>query len=328
MSISSASRTSIGTGHENQDACYVGDRRFCVADGHGPLGRVIAETVCTAMRVAPEAESYEDMFAHADKAVALLDKIHTVLSGATASVLTVLNDGTCQVGHVGDSEVRYYDSDEGDGVSLTLDHSASSINEFHRIRALPGAATFIFAGGLPYFPRRQVFVKRGTGAPEALGIATESSSSLGLEEPDDEWVPNPLGGFHYCNVRSEWSTYIELYDNRLAVTRALGDFPMRTGGLIATPSTVTAPPPVAGTTRAIVLASDGLWDCMHYSEVRAIVRNPECLGNAELAADRLLATANAHATSRFGGSSDDISIIVVYVKGGYLPPFDPLQENP
>jgi serine/threonine protein phosphatase PrpC len=289
MSISSASRTSIGMGRENQDACYVGERRFCVADGHGPLGRVVAETVCSTMRNALPIDSYEDIFVCVDEAVGAINNIRTILSGATASALTVEIDGACRVAHVGDSEVRYYDSNET-GVSLTLDHSASNIDEFHRIHALPDAASFIFAGGPRYLPPRPVFAGLG-----------------------DEWQPNPLGGFQHCNVRKEWSTYISANGNHLAVTRAFGDFSMRKHGLIATPSVVTAPPPVAGTTRAIVLASDGLWDCMQYSEVGAIVRNPECLGNAELAADRLLAAANAHAAERFGGGRDDISIIIVYV---------------
>jgi len=168
---------------------------------------------------------------------------------------------------------------------------------------------FVFAGGPRYFPRRQVFVKRGTDAAVAF------LNSSHVEESHDEWAPNPLGGFQYCDVRNEWSTYIDLNDDRLAVTRAIGDFSMKKGGLVATPSILTASP-VAGTTRAIVMASDGLWDCMHYSEVRAIVRHPECLVNAELAADRLLAAADAHAASRFGGGRDDISFIVVYVKWG------------
>ena len=135
-----------------------------------------------------------------------------------------------------------------------------------------------------------------------------------LESPSpDEWIPNPQGGFKYCNVRSEWSTYISANGNNLAITRAIGDFDLKKFGLIATPTIVAATAPARGIVRAIVLASDGLWDCMHYSEVRAIVRSPECLGQAELAADRLLSAAEAYSDARFGGR-DDISVIIVYVK--------------
>jgi len=297
--ISSATRSSKGpSNRENQDVCYITSRRFCVADGHGPFGREIAETVCATVRDAPDTISDEDMFAQAEETVGAIAHIRHILSGTTATVLTVELDGTCRVSAVGDSEARYYDSDEGDGVPLTLDHSPLSPEEHARIRALPSAAACIFARNPPYTAPRPVFVLGNTRP--GMDIQTE-------------WVPHPQGGFEYCNVRSEWSTYIAQSGNKLAVTRAIGDFPMKHCGLIATPSTVTAPPPAVGTTRAIVLASDGLWDCMHYSEVRNIVRNPACLGNAELAAERLQARAEAQANTHFGSHHDYISVIVVYV---------------
>lgn len=294
FSVTSATRSTTGSSHRgNQDVILIADRRFCVADGHGPLGRIVAETVCATVRAAPETDSFEDIFARADSDVSAIPDIRNVLSGATASLLTVGADGVCRVGHVGDSEVRYYDSDEGNGEPLTLDHSAMNPDEFHRIRALPVHAGCIFTGGPPWEPTRPVFVKR--------------------PEPSDEWILNPLGGFRYCNVRGEWSTYISHAGDNLAITRAIGDYNMRNSGLIATPSILTAAAPALGTTRAIVMASDGLWDCMHYGEIKDIVRNPECLGNAELAADRLLVAAKTQTAQHFGKHYDDISFIVIYL---------------
>ena len=304
--INAAIRSCVGTGHrENQDACCIEGRRFCVADGHGPFGQIAAETVCATVRTSPETESYEDMFIRAEEAVRAIDKFHKILSGTTATVLTIELDGSCHVGAVGDSEARYYDSDNDDGVSLTLDHSASNINEFHRIRVLPNAASFVFGGGGAM--RRPVFVKC------LADIAACMEPKMVSSNPPDEWIPNPQEGFKYCNVRLEWSSYVSANGNNLAVTRAIGDFDLKKYGLIATPTIVTAVAPTTGTIRAIVLASDGLWDCMHYSEIRNIVRNPECIGQAELAADRLLIAAKAYSIERFE-SRDDISLIIVYVK--------------
>lgn len=293
FTVTSASRTSIGSlrNVENQDASFTSDRIFAVADGHGGRGKAIAETVCATVAAHGSTLGFNELFAAADSAVEALilaSATYTTGGGTTASVLKIDADGTCRVGHVGDSEVRAFDEDTGDGVALTQDHSTLSLAEFHRIRASHGAVKFLFQNG-PY-TQRPVFT-----------------------ETDGRWALHPLGGFSYCNVRSEWSAYLVSADNsKLAMTRAIGDFHMRDAGVISTPEVVVAEPHAASI-RAIVMASDGVWDVMHYSEVCALVRHPECLGNAEVAAERLMDAAHVKGTRLFGSSMDNITIIVIYV---------------
>ena len=293
FTVTSAGRTSIGsyTNRENQDAFLVSDRVFCVADGHGGRGKAVAEMICATVAAKSETLGFAELFAAADAAADTLIRMTTTYidgGGSTASVLKIDADGTCRVAHVGDSEVRVFDSDEGDGVTLTLDHSVLSLAEFQRVRATHGEAKFLFQNG-PY-TTRPVFV-----------------------ETEGEWRLNPLGGFSYCNVRSDWSAYVVSGDrSKLAMTRAIGDFHMREAGVISTPDVVVVAPRAAGI-RAIVLASDGLWDVMHYSEVCAIVRNPDCIGDAEAAADRLMDACLVKGFRLFGTSLDNIALIVIYI---------------
>jgi serine/threonine protein phosphatase PrpC len=293
FTISSAGRTSIGgfSQRENQDAFLVSDRLYCVADGHGGCGKAIAESVCATVAAQADKLGFIELFAAADTAADALIRATSSYrdgGGTTATVLKIDADGSCRVAHVGDSEVRVFDTDEGDGVALTQDHSALSLAEFQRIRARHGEANFLFQNG-PY-TQRPVFV-----------------------QTEGEWKLNPLGGFSYCNIRSDWSAYVVSREMRkLAMTRAIGDFDMRESGVISTPDVVMAAPHTAGI-RAIVLASDGLWDAMHYSEVCTIVRNPEYIGNAEVAAERLLAACLVKGSRLFGGSQDNVAVIVIYI---------------
>lgn len=293
FSVTSAGRTSIGgfRNTENQDAHLISDRIFCVADGHGGRGKAVAEVVCAAVAAYADAPGFSELFAAVDSAVETIIDTSAPFKnggGTTASVLKIDADGTCRVAHVGDSEVRVFDRDDTDGEALTLDHSVTNLAEFHRVRSSHGEANFLFQNG-PY-THRPVFV-----------------------QTEGEWSMNPLGGFSYCNVRSEWSAYVVSADkSKLAMTRAIGDLHMRSAGVISAPDVVTVAPHDAGI-RAIVMASDGLWDAMQYSDVRAIVRDPECLGNAEVAADRLLDAALVNGGRLFGAAMDNITVIVIYV---------------
>ena len=65
--------------------------------------------------------------------------------------------------------------------------------------------------------------------------------------------------------------------------------------------------------RAIVLASDGLWDAMKYEDVCEIVRAPALLGNAEAACTALMAAAQVANSMLFGYSADNITVVVVYL---------------
>jgi serine/threonine protein phosphatase PrpC len=133
-------------------------------------------------------------------------------------------------------------------------------------------------------------------------------------------VQNPIGNY-YNTVRKEWAAYLQIpCRSQLAMSRALGDVVMKPYGVIATPSVLTAPP--LGKTRAIVMASDGVWDTSQYAEIGAIVRRPDHIGNAEAAAKAILAEALAKQTVLLGAYGDNATIIVVYVS----PPTSSLDD--
>jgi serine/threonine protein phosphatase PrpC len=66
--------------------------------------------------------------------------------------------------------------------------------------------------------------------------------------------------------------------------------------------------------RAIVVASDGLWDALLPEEVRAIVRNPEFMAtqDAEAATAALMAVALKKGIELFGTDHDNVTAVVVY----------------
>jgi len=298
--IFSAGATCMGNRNENQDTFFIGTHMFGVFDGHGDKGLSCAETACKVFANASLDAGFSKLdagfskiFADAENTVKIVCP-HTYhgAGGTTASILYIDPlEGYCKVAHVGDSEVRYYDT-EGDGVSLTSDHSPTSLEEFHRIRSqitIPAEHEFQKYSA---FSARPVFIKS-----------------------NDEWIMDPKGGNKYCTVRNDWGTYLVCPDTgqRLAVTRALGDFNMKRCGVSAEPTITTVDKPAPNVIRAIVMASDGLWDIMQYAEVGAIVRTPAVLGNAEAATTVLMAAAKASAKKHFGDNADDITAIVVYM---------------
>jgi len=277
---------------ENQDTFFIGENMVGIFDGHGLRGGQMA---IAARDVFARSNIYSDIasvFAAAEEAIKSVAVSLTKIGGGgtTASVLYVDPDGSCRVAHVGDSEARYFD-DVGVGSCLNADHSPTNMSEFLRIMDTLMPPDFEYAA-IP---------GRGPSKP------------IYTEEEDGSWTINPIGGF-YRNVRKDWASYLVGYRiERLAVTRALGDFTMKKHGVIAEPSIVFAPPPAAGTTRAIVVASDGLWDCLQYAEVCVIVRRPDLIGNAEAATTELVAAALAAGERIYGSTCDNITAIVVYV---------------
>jgi serine/threonine protein phosphatase PrpC len=296
MNISAFGVTHIGgiRNTENQDTFFVGDGHYGVFDGHGSQGLAAARAARDTLS-APGAT-----FAEADAAVcAALPVVQDGrCNGTTASVLRIdKSTGTLEVQHVGDSDVRYFDcqgeGDEGsEGVSLSADHSALSKEEFLRIHALPAPAAFLYAVS-----------SRSGGAPSPVFIPDEVGG----------WVQNPTGNY-YSTVRNEWAAYLQIpCKTQLAMTRALGDVVMKPYGVIATPSVLTAPPLTEGRTRAIVMASDGVWDTSQYAEIGAIVSRPDLIGNAEAAAAAILAEVLAKQTTLLGAYGDNATVIVAYV---------------
>lgn len=100
-------------------------------------------------------------------------------------------------------------------------------------------------------------------------------------------------------------------------TRALGR------AVIATPGVQTAPAPVitpAGTTRAVIIGSDGLWDTLHFEEARAIVYRADLVGRPDEGSAALMAYGKERALALAGAT---ITCAVVYVMVAPAPPAAP-----
>ncbi len=289
MKASGATNIGGSRNKENQDAFFIKGRTVGVFDGHGVHGLAAAVTARAVFESAAE-DAAEAVFAAADAAVL---QVTGFASGTTATLLQVAEDGACTVAHVGDAEAWIFDSEEVIGVNLGRDHSACSLEEWTRVRATATAETHFRYSPLGPGPGNPVFI---AGA-------------------DGTFVSNPAGGHSYCNVRHDWASYVCGHrGEKLGITRALGDLNMKPHGVSAVPSVVTAAPPKAGTTRAIVVASDGLWDALLPEEVRAIVRHPEFLAtqNAEAATAALMAAAQRHGIELFGTDHDNVTAVVIY----------------
>lgn len=276
--------TNIGSYKENQDVFFIREGHYGILDGHGTGGKMMATEAAAILETGGS-------FADADSVVSNLG----FNGGTTASVLSITEAG-CTVSHVGDSEVRYYDG-PGAGVSLTVDHSAASKEEFLRIQKTPMPAACIYMSRMGGPFNRPIFVSDGSG----------------------DWIVNPAGGEYRNTVRGDWSTYLAAPYNRefLAVTRALGDVTMKPYGVIAEPNVMTVGPPEPGVTRAIVMGSDGLWDTIQYEEVGAIVMRPDLVGHAEAAAKELMNTSLALTMKHFKKGGDNVTIVVVYITADF-----------
>jgi serine/threonine protein phosphatase PrpC len=298
-----------------------------VFDGHSNLGAEFATWAVEHFAASHTTETLGEVFASADAALRARLRTHLaakgtahmevagafyhrgyygargtpVRGGTTASVLRLDHEsGAMEFAHVGDSDVRVFDQDgaDADGLSLTEDHSPTNMSEWNRIHASHPTTRFIFDDRGVY-PRRPVF--------------TPSAAAPG------GWALNPVGGYTYADVHGSWGAYVQTPDGSasLAMTRALGDFDLKVCGVSDVPHITVADGPAPGTTRAIVVASDGLWDATQFAEVQAIVRRPDLLGacNAEAAAAEVLALGIRSSMEKFGGNAchDNITVSVVYV---------------
>ena len=327
IQITTAALTDRGGCRENQDAIFTSTTAtaatVAVFDGHGIHGTLAATTTAETISSATAAgEPITAGFAEAeelfrtrlfetdrDKHVIRYGAVYNALTaapvrgGTTASVLQVDRaTGAVSFAHVGDSEARYWDcaaaaaaaaaAPAAEGIPLTANHNPGSLEEFNRIRAVyPSASSrFLYSARNP---QRRAFIM----------------------DPSGNWIPNPAGGFSYCDVRNTWSVYFHSSDDdeRVAMTRAIGDYHLKRDGLSAIPHCTTAAPPPPGTTRVYLVASDGLWDGMQYAEVGEVLCRPDLVGNADAAAEALMELGKRINCQKFGYDHDNLSVAVVYV---------------
>lgn len=250
--------------------------------------------------------------------------------GTTLTVVRIDHTtGGLSVANVGDSEARYFEftvaaptepvdedamSDspspsptftclDVEGTSITADHAPTCAAEYERALrdASPGASPprFVFDTPPSHSP---------PGAVERPVFVRDTEGQLCL---------NPAGGYAAATVRGDWGAYIVAGDGRerIAFTRAIGDFNMKRYGVSAEPTVAgDIPPPPAGTIRVVVVASDGMWDACHYREVAEAIQKSLGAGVSAVARE-LRHLAEYCSTERFGEVHDNISIAVAVIRG-------------
>ena len=362
ISINSASVTDNGSYTYNQDRAHIGGFGYegcsgevtcAVFDGHGTHGEEVAMW-CVEMLAAADKEGKAlDSALFSDIQGALRERLRVhagaasvrlrmpagtaeglyhpsglpVRGGTTASILRIDRmTGAITCASVGDSEVRYYDMTAdapADGTTLCGDHTTTNPEEYARVLAFcaekgRGVPRFAYdtQGGRLSRESRCPFVRAADGA---------------------SWVPNPAGGFFHCDIRKNFGAYMHTpTDNEaLAMTRALADFNMSRYGVSQEPHVVTAAPPALTEDtqiRAVVWASDGLWDLVPPADVGAVVRRAEFIcrgdigqivcGRAEAAAAAILELAKERTRAAFGTLGDNITVGVTYIVYPRVPIVD------
>lgn len=336
----SAAATHDGGAPYQQDRAAINPetRTIGVFDGHGDYGDLAAQTAADTVAASSADTSFADLFVTAEESVRdamrtrikaegkLLHEFEGALyrtytpwsgpqsqyrGGTTASVLRIATDGSLSVANVGDSDIVVFDGPSvthGDaghrdpGRTLIADHTPTSLDEWTRVHAAHPATRFRFNNPRqPWGPDRPVWVPR--------------TDPILNPETDSAWGLNPRGGYLYTDVRNTWGAYVTVGDGSesLAMTRALGDFHLKRHGVIAIPECQEAPAPAAGTTRAVILGSDGLWDSLQFEEARDLVYRADLVGRPDEATAALLALGRAKAVEKFGPVTDNIICAVVYI---------------
>jgi serine/threonine protein phosphatase PrpC len=338
IAFPSAAATHDGGAPYQQDRAAINPdtRTIGVFDGHGDYGDLAAQTAADTVAASSADTSFADLFGIAEEAIrdamrtrikaegkplhefeGALYRTYTPWSGpqaqyrggTTASVLRIAADGSLSVANVGDSDIVVFDGPSvthGDaghrdpGRTLIADHTPTSLPEWERVHAARPTTRFRFNNPhQPWGPDRPVWVPRAILNPET----------------DRPWQLNPAGGFMYTDVRNTWGAYVTVHDGSesLAMTRALGDFHLKRHGVIATPEIQTAPAPAPGTTRAVILGSDGVWDTLQFEAARELVYRAEYQGRPDEATAALLELARTTAHSKFGPVVDNLVCAVVYI---------------
>lgn len=231
-----------------------------------------------------------------------------VRGGTTATILRIDHTtGAITCASVGDSEARVFDAD-AEGTGLCGDHSTTNPAEYARVLA------FCVENGRR-LPRFSYDTQNDTLSRERrCPFVADATAPSG-------WAPNPAGGFFCCDIRGNYGAYFHTptENEALAMTRALGDFNMERYGASHEPHVVTESPPVTAKTRAVVWASDGLWDLVPPRDVGALVHRADLVGNPAAASAALLELAKERTRAAFGGAlGDNITVGVTYMT--YPPP--------
>jgi serine/threonine protein phosphatase PrpC len=281
-----ASAIDPGDGKIQQDCIRYNDTTIVVCDGHGEDGHLFANSAADFLIAAAHADLLQ-LFADATAHVHAALSIHP--GGSTCTYVKIHPTRALTVANLGDSAVRYWDA-PGAGTLVTADHSPCSLEEFVRVTALGGRCLFS-NDGHRYRSKEPTFVP-----------AADGSFRFNVE-----------GVITVKNCHHDPAAYLEAPATvvRLAVTRAFGNYALIPYGLSTIPAVNMVPPPPEGVRRAVVIASDGLWDVMSNESIGAIVCGA---ASAESAAATLLTAALAAGRALFGAPvQDNTTVAVVYL---------------
>lgn len=334
--ISAFGLTDIGGNplKENQDALFWQERTVCgvketqigVFDGHGLFGQQVAWAVNDAFKAATEEQladppalfragddAAREAILSAARAAALPQAemeadgtlvAHTaitprkVLGGGTTASLARVKGLDLEVSHVGDSEIMVIHEDSREFWVLTKDHSATSVSEWERVLAETPLPPRVEFDTLP-------------GQPEAGG-GRRQTFTLGA---GGKWELNPAGGYYVANVRREWAAYVSNADCTLNMFRSIGDFGLRKSGVNFLPDVVRHRLKTVG--RSFVLAaSDGLFDPLHYEEIRDAVLGAAAApdATAKSITSAVMALGLRVGKKLFGRAQDNTTVAVAVVE--------------
>jgi len=269
---------------------------------------------------------------------------HNVIGGATVSVVMILQNGSkMYTANVGDctgilsvngrslsrqmlkplyvqqelEELKFTDEDLNvmptNALEITWDHGPQCPREFRRMR-----------------------IQRPSKEDPQLPYLTAVYPNVFTVDSDG----NPAitkNGQIWKNVRKEWAARIVTPRNSevqesLAVTRALGDFPMQSCGLTSVPDVFEVDisnvldecAPVGGESSSnfgvIILGSDGIWDNWTFEQVSNFFINPDRaekafrVGSGEEQIEEFMQLNLQKGKRNFGGDADNATGIVCYFK--------------
>lgn len=206
-----------------------------------------------------------------------------ITGGTTATVVIATDKGQVHCFNAGDSDAWLIK--DGKATTLTGDHTPECPAEYARIQAACPETEHIFDYN------------------RMCGMARR--------EDGDHIFPKRDGfaGYYRKNLSGHMATLLQVKNGRhvshLAMTRSIGDEPLRRGGVTWEPSYVSCH---AGSNSVINIASDGYWDCIAHSDiVRATQRSVAKHGyDADALCRDWFETTERAARLHFGGSRDNM----------------------
>lgn len=212
-----------------------------------------------------------------------VQNIRRIQGGTTATLVFVTDKGMVHCFNVGDSDAWFINQQAA--TQLNGNHSPDCESEYERIRAQWPETEIVF----DYNPR------------------------CGVEQrPDGNHVfPKRVGfvGYYRKNVSGDMATLVKVNhpmgNSQLAMTRSIGDEPLRHGGIIPVPAYHCLQ---ATSNTVIKIASDGYWDSIYNT---SILQNTQCelrkCGyNADALCQEWFQKSESAARECFGSSRDNM----------------------